>query len=649
MGEKNNKKKNTLDVNASFTQVSEQAINNGEILSANAEYKTTYGNLDIYEPNKKSNKLIYKTYVSNNYIPNVPLTINNLRDYYKQHNKSIDDTYNYLVSFIKDNKDNPEVVQQTISSILGSLQVHYDKKENSGGAGSTKEVLEKCINTNNNVMIEGLICGPIAELAVDVLKDSGIQAAIVPQVYNTRHAILVYKQGENQYVFNNYDKNIVLRANNIKDAISEYSKKEGIAHSPGAKRLLDGDSTYSEYAYKDSAYRGEELSKHTYNSESAFAHNPIHSGTGIDASVVTTNLGSLSADVTGNIVKNNSQYSASLGFVKKGESTMFLNSTSVGGKFAYNKVTNKNNSTTFLGIENITTVISGEHGGSTYTNSNLNKIARDNILMEFDKEIENLDISMYSKEDQEKIRQQILKERQSMSQVIEGDYFHQEPTINKSTNLATFIKGEYGKNITFKESKDTQYNFGYKLSGNILYSTDNSKFGNNSGDYRIIAEGGLGIANKGDKYQLQAGASGGVFVEYNEPIAGGFNIFSAGTKLNVDGQLEYRPSNNSVIGVSASIYDAIAPSSNNYGGIGNIYAAAKFNNITFRANGGVEVQQEKIKLGFNEKTEDNLTLNVQLSGKKGKTTVYGGVQHHIDNLNKTRNYTGAVIGVKQVF
>ena len=649
MGSKEKKKSISFEnISTTVTHISEEEVNNGQIESANELYCKTYQNIDILSPKNQNNRIISKQYSSDEYIPAAPLTLTSLRDYYNNHDRSIDETYDYLINFIKDNINNHEVVQQTISGILDGLNQHYDKKQNGDGAGTTKEILKKCITSGIGSTVSGLICGPIVKTAVEILNDCGIPAGIVPEIYNDRHAILVYKQSDGKYVFNNYDRNIVINANNVKDAISEYGKKEGIIKSPGSIRIMDGNNTYSDYAYIDSAYRGQELSKHTYNKESAFYHNPLETSTGIDANIVTSNLGNISADVTANIAMDNSDISASLGFVKKGESTMFLNSTSVGGKLEYNKVKTEKNTTTFKEIKNITNIVVGKHGGASYGNSNLNITARDNVLADFDKFINSFDLSTFSEEEQEIIRQDISKKRQSISSKMEGYHPTIEPKIEKTVNIATFIKGGFGKNITLKESKNTKYYLCGKLSGDMLYSLDSSKIGNNSGDFRVIAEGGLEAIKNEDKYQIKAGVSGGVFTEYNEQYIKGFDFFSFGTKANADVQFGYKPNSSSAIGVYTSIYDANAASSNNYGITSNLYASTKYKDITFKANCGVEMQQEKIKLGFNEKTEDNITYNIQLSCQKGKTTIYTGAQIHNDNLNSTRSYTGGVIGIRQV-
>ena len=320
MGNKNNKKNSALNVNVSYNNINEQQIYNGEVLSGNRLYKSVYANISV-ESEKNKHDILTKTYISNNYTPAVPLTLDVLQNFYREHDKSYDNTYNHLISFIKENKNNPEVVQQTISSVLNDLYKRYDKSGETGGAGTTKQVLEKYFNTNSNIMISGILCGGIAKAGADILNDCGIPAAVVPEVYNERHAILAYKLNDGEYVFNNYGKNVVLKANNIKDAISVYGKYEGIIRTPGAKRIVDGKHTYSEYAYKDAAYRGMELSKHSYNKESAFYVEPLQKNSGINANVTTSNLGNFSADISTNIAKEvkgkDTEITASLGFKKR--------------------------------------------------------------------------------------------------------------------------------------------------------------------------------------------------------------------------------------------------------------------------------------------------------------------------------------------
>ena len=652
MGDKNNKKDNALNVNVSYNNINEQKCYNGEAICGNRLYKSVYANV-LVESGKNKRDILTKTYISNNYIPAKPLTLDDLQNYYREHDKSYDDTYNHLITFIKENQDNPEVQQQTISSILDNLYKRYDKSEDTGGAGTTKQVLEKYFNTNTNIKIPGLLCGGIAKAAADILNDCGIPAAVVPEIYNERHAILAYKLNDGEYVFNNYGKNVVIKANNIKDAIAVYAKSEGIIRTPGAKRIVDGKHTYSDYAFKDAAYRGMELSKHSYNKESAFYIEPANTKSGINANITTSNLGNVSADVSANFAKGdkgkNTDVDVSLGFVKKGESTALLNSVSFGSGIEYKIRKTTDKGIKFAGVKGIISVINGKHGGCEYKSSNLNYLSRDNALAEFDDEMQKIDFSKYTKEEQAYLRQSIDEGRKHLSSHLEGEDTRVEQTFDNSTNISNFIKCEYGKIGIFKENGNTSYNYGYKFSGNLLYSKDSKKFGNNSGDYRVIGEGGIGIVNRGKKHTVTGNISAGPFIEYNEPFERSFDLFNAGYKLNANAQIEYRTDKNTVIGAGAGIYDANTCASDNYGINGNIYAGGKYKGITFKANCGVNYESEKIKLSFNEKTEDNITFNALLSGQKGKTTIYSGIQKHVDNLNKTRDYTSAVIGITQTF
>ena len=303
----------------------------------------------------------------------------------------------------------------------------------------------------------------------------------------------------------------------------------------------------------------------------------------------------------------------------------------------------------FAGVKGIISVINGKHGGCEYKSSNLNYLSRDNALAEFDNEMQKIDFSKYSEEEQAYLHQSIDEGRKHLSYHLEGEDTRIEQTFDNSTNISNFIKCEYGKIKTFKENGNTSFNYGYKLSGNLLYSKDSSKFGNNSGDYRVIGEGGIGIVNRNKKRTITGNVSCGPFIEYNEPFERSFNLFNAGYKLNAEAQIEYKPDKNTVIGAGAGVYDANAGASNNYGINSNIYAGGKYKEITFKANCGINYENEKIKLSFNEKTEDNITFNALISGQKGKTTIYSGIQKHIDNLNKSRNYTNAVIGISQTF
>jgi hypothetical protein len=230
-----------------------------------------------------------------------------LSKYYKTHDNSAEETLQYLQDFINANKNaNKEVVQQTVSCLSEGLRQHFDHTNSSDGAGTTEEIFSKCFTAEKsaNKEVKGLVCGPICNAMKDILNRCDIQAVIVPVINNVRHATLVYKQTDGEYVFNNYGQNAVIKAGNIKDAIAEYNKREGSLRSTGTLILVNGDTTYSEYAYTDSAFRGNELNIHTYNAETPF-QKQLKDTSLIEGNIEISNTNGVTADVAMNLAGNN--------------------------------------------------------------------------------------------------------------------------------------------------------------------------------------------------------------------------------------------------------------------------------------------------------------------------------------------------------
>ena len=160
-----------------------------------------------------------KDYIDRSDFKGIDLT--DLKTFYNQNGNSSKKTYDYLKDYIIKNKDNPEVLQSTVSRLLDDFNEIYDHATPHKKVGENQpEILDKVINTPDGDELSGFICGPIHSFIMDTLNECGIDAALLSgaNVDGSNHLTLLYKQSDGKYVFNNYGKNIVINASNIKDA-----------------------------------------------------------------------------------------------------------------------------------------------------------------------------------------------------------------------------------------------------------------------------------------------------------------------------------------------------------------------------------------------------------------------------------------------
>lgn len=648
-----NKSQKTIFNNVDIVYTTEQPINNGEILSSSKVYEAKSGSLYVYEPGTIASPLYQNTYNTDNYLTNKPLSMNDLADYYSKHNNSIEETINYLADYINANKiENKQVVQQTISTLMENLRDHFDHTNSSDGAGSTLEIFEKCINARNKEEISGLVCGPICKTMKDILNKCDIPAAIVPVIKNVRHATLVYKQADNEYVFNDYGNNAVVKASNVLDAISEYSKREDTIHPAGSKRILDGKVTYSEYAFRDAAFRGEEMDIHHYNNDAPFKKS-LKTDSSVNERIEISNLHNVTADVSVDLAKQSgniqSELSFNAGYKTKGESSMFLSSKSFGIGAEYNVLKEKPKYSQFIGTKFQTAHINGTQGGMKYGDSSLYKDARELAIADAKRDFGNIDTSKYSKAEKEALNQDINKQIEHLGNTVMPLDNGGEPEINNFSNLSFFGRGYFGREYSITKSKTTNLKFSHQSSLDMLFSFDNNM--NHSGDFRVAEEVGLKLENQGPKHRIETKLNAGVVADYNEQIVKGSDYATFGTKFNAGLNLACKPSQNSVLGVNTSMSSVSMPSARTFGYEGNIYTSVTNpkKNISFGANAGIKGEYQKLNLSFNEVTRNNQTFYIEATARKKNTEVFAGYNKHIDRLNNTRNYDSAHLGVRLAF
>ena len=180
------------------------------------------------------------------------ITLDDLHTFYVEHNNSGEETYQYFTNYLNENKNNPEVINNTVSSILAELVTKYDKTNIEHGevGGNQAEYLSTVFSTGKGEETNALICGTIHNFLRDSLQDAGIEAVTVIGADNsyqkgfTNHACLLYKNSDGTYQFNNYGKSATIEANNIKDAVYTVHKETGLLESGGQITLHDKNNSY---------------------------------------------------------------------------------------------------------------------------------------------------------------------------------------------------------------------------------------------------------------------------------------------------------------------------------------------------------------------------------------------------------------------
>ena len=222
MPEEKNKKSIDIETNVAF--VNDTPVVNGKSETSPA-YDGTVTTINV----RVDDHTFIATYqqTGNDY---KGIGVDDLKNFYNEHNQSAKETYEYLTNYIKENKENPELVKGTIDHLLGDFSLKYDENKNYGNVGANQEeILNKILNTNEEESLDNFICSTIHEFAMKALQDAGVNAVMISGKNNGagNHATLLYQVNDNKYVFNNYSQQLTVEANNIKDAIREVYKKSG--------------------------------------------------------------------------------------------------------------------------------------------------------------------------------------------------------------------------------------------------------------------------------------------------------------------------------------------------------------------------------------------------------------------------------------
>ena len=573
--------------------------------------------------------------------------VKDLKQFYNEHNQSAKETYEYLTNYIKENKENPKLIQGTIDHLLGNFSDMYDRNKNHNNVGANQEeVLDKILNTNEGENLNNFICSTIHEFAMKALQDAGVNAVMISGKMNSagNHATLLYQVDDNKYIFNNYDHQLTIEASNIKDAIKEVYKKSGTLRNFGYVALQDGSKmSYQEFALKEESVFGKEMDKRDYNSNTPF-DSKIDDKTSITSNVEISTQGNISAVAEGTIIKNNdnskSELGVSFGYKNNSETSLFQNSTSVGAKATYKKETQKSDDTT---VYCDTKVV------STYTKGHLNNVEYTKTL-NLDKEI------IYSQiESQLKEAGYGTDELEKAKKTIDSIPFSSTNSIILSnavlTHISNFIKGSFGIKKDVVKSDKTRVTNATQASlyGGVVVSTESQDGGISvGGDARVALEDGVQVKNQVGKYTFENTLNAGIVgdLKYTSGKQQGGIMF--GTKLNASTSATYNEKNWN-IGGEANIYNVTTPSAIERGGNIGFKGGVRTNsgmNIFGQASVGVEKQNLRVG-GFNQQTENKVKFNTTIGAQiNPNTTVTVGYSQTKDKLNSTRNNNMFNVGVK---
>lgn len=636
-------KKKNIDIEGNVTYVNDTPVVNGESKTGVFYFKNFCGDKTIQiEVDGKVFEGTYKA--SENYNG---IGVKDLKEFYKNHNNSAKETYEYLINYIKENKNNPEILKSTIDQLLGNFDDMYDKTKNHDNVGNNQEdILDKILNIEDGEQLDNFICSTIHEFAMKTLQDCGVNAVMVSgkQYGNKNHATLLYQVGENKYVFNNYDKQLTIEANNIKDAIREVYKNSGYLKSFGYIALQDGSKiSYQEFALREESVFGKEMDKRDYNAATPF-DSKIDNDTNIKGNVEISNQGNISAIAEGNIVKRNdnssSEFGVSVGYKNNSETSLFKNSTSFGIKANYKKETQKSNDISiYHDTKIISTYTRGSADDAIYTGSSVDN-SRDVIYSQIENQMRKCG---YGDDKLEEVRKEIGVDDYIVNTVTQN-------ITNQSTYYSNFLKGNFGikKDWEISENTNITNTTQATLYGGVVIA--NEKLGKTGigGDARVCIEDGIKINNKVNQYTFQNTLNAGVVGDLKYTSGRQHGGIMLGTKLNAITSTTYN-NGNWEIGGEASIYNIATPSVTERGGnIGFKGSYHTKSGINIFGQTNFEIEKQKLSIGgFNETTENKLKFNTTVGAQiNPNTMITVGYSQTKDKLNATRNNNTFNIGVK---
>ena len=637
MEENNDKKDKKTEVGFDLTIKNETQTVNGNIEDAT----TIYGFSDSFKfPIQKQDPATGKF--------SYEIITLNLSDYINKDGtlsiKSLTNTdgngakaYSDLKSYINTNKNNPELLEKSISNLLEEFWGLRDKDENHIKIGnSQEEIMDKIINAQGD-NIEGFICMTMHEFVMKTLNECGINAVtLCGGTSDGSHATLLYQLEDGKYVWNNYGDKVVVSASNIKDAIVEIYKNSGELNSCGYYTIVDGKTSYQEFALEREAAFGDKMDKRDYQNLTPFDNKP-DSTNSINGRAEVSTLGNIKVgvDTTLGIEKNNkdAELTFNVEYKRNNETELFLNSQSFGIDSGYKSIKHKDNGRDVFFDVNLTSVYTtGKTGALDYKIGNQNEV--------------------------DQVESVVIKKLETLAAlngetcIIPTDIDFSVDSKHSSKNIkdfSTFIKTGAGftSEITSSDNMSLKHAFQGSLLGGFTIGVNNSSI---FGDTRILAEEGLQLQNKTGNVRLENTISGGLGVDLRLTGGAQKGSLSPVCKFNFGSGVEYSNQDNLTVGVGVQAYGVVTCPSKETGVEGNIYGIYRPQDTKVTIFGKLNAGMERQRLtlgGFNEQAENNIKINTAIGVQLNpKVSVQAGYSRELDKLNPTRNNSAVSIGCK---
>ena len=574
----------------------------------------------------------YINFDLSDYIDN-PISLNNIKN-----SSELGDTYNYLTSYINANKNNPEVLANSLSYLLSDFLKLYDHNTAHISMGnSQQEILDKILATPEGKELKGFICRTMHEFVMTALHDCGIDAAIIAGgADGANHATLLYQLEDNKYIWNNYGIKLVIEASNIKDAMAQIYKQSGWLHSGGYYHINDNSCSYQEFALTKEAAFGDKMDKRDYIKYTPFDNKPNSKNTDIQVNVGISNQRNIIAE-TGtsfNFDKNKRRAELSLDFEykKTNDSPLFNNSESVGADIGYKHTHKTNRGNLFFNTSLTTAYTVGETSPISYTNQYQGAIS------DMEK-----DIIDRAAENNVKI------DAESLSFDVYETYAYDS---QKQEYLSTFINVGAGYSSQLKSSDNMAVSQAFQcsfLSGKTRGLNTSSYYK----DSRIIAEEGINFQNRSGEFTFDNTISTGIGADLRYTGGEQKLTWQPVVKLNAVSGVEYDNSDNFKLSVQGRGYMTAGPAVKETGFEAGIFTQYRPNgsNISFWGKVNTVFENQRLTIGgFNEKTENKVGLNFSAGALiNPNLSVYTGYNRNIDKLNSRENYSTFTVGCKLNF
>ncbi len=577
------------ELNISSTYTSDNQITTGNVVDA--KYSTEIGKDMISEG----------------------ISLGFLHQVYEANDNSGEAAYKFLVDALKENKDNPLYIKNTVGTLLAEFDTKYDSKTKHGQVGKDQgDYLATVFSTERGEETSALICGTIHNFVRDALQDAGIEAVTViggnipdkKENEFTNHACLLFKNSDGTYTFNNYGKSATIEAGNIKDALYTVHKEAGLLDSGGQITLHDKNGSYQEFALSKSSAFGRIIDKKDYNNVS-LATNPVADRSSIDVKTDASSVGNISASASVTNVKQteNDVKSQTIGIeVKKSdENAEFYNSSSIGVMADQAKTKQISDNTALTtDIKAVYSHTKGELGGAVYDPT------------------------------------KPLPKCEPISKPG-GDISYETLMTRSSVTAQT--------NLTDNNRTQVSNLAGASLQGYGVIGHSNHY--SSSYDGRFTLEDGVEVTSE----NLTGNVTGGLIVDLNQHNNGAKPTI--GSKLNLGIDYSLNPDDNWALSMQARGYGVFTQTSTETGAQGNLSAtwnnpnpSAKIDNIWI--NTGVGIENQNLHIGNIKETTDKSTVfNVSGGmniGQRAKLSISYSQYNNLLNSSKNQKQIMANFG-----